>query len=58
MKIQPNFLRVDLDTSAGTYVKEFIHGDLGRTYPNFGALLNCRADILQLDVLNIDLEFP
>jgi tRNA pseudouridine synthase 10 len=35
-----------LMTSAGTYVKEFIHSDLGRTQPNIGSLLNCKADIL------------
>jgi tRNA pseudouridine synthase 10 len=40
------------------YVKEFVHGDLGRTNPNFGSLLNCTADILQLDVLDIALDFP
>lgn len=32
-------------TSAGTYVKEFIHSDIGRTYPNLGSLLNCDIDI-------------
>jgi tRNA pseudouridine synthase 10 len=25
--------------SAGTYIKEFVHGDLGRTTPNIGSLL-------------------
>ncbi len=26
-------------TSAGTYVKEFVHGDLGRTSPSIGQIL-------------------
>ena len=26
--------------SAGTYIKEFVHGDLGRTTPKVGSLLN------------------
>jgi hypothetical protein len=26
---------------AGTYVKEFVHGDLGRTSPSIGSLLVC-----------------
>ena len=45
--------------SAGTYIKEFIHGDLGRylpltsTFPNFGSLTNTKADIYQLDVLDL-----
>jgi len=36
--------------SAGTYIKEFVHGDLGRTLPNIGSILNKEVDILQLDV--------
>ena len=49
----PRFLLLDLTTQAGTYVKEFVHGDLGRTTPNVGALLGCEADILQLDVVGL-----
>lgn len=37
----------------GTYIKEFVHGDLGRTLPNIGSLTNNQADIFQLDVLKI-----
>ena len=36
--------------SAGTYIKEFVHGDLGRTSPSVGSLLGKEVDILQLDV--------
>lgn len=36
--------------SAGTYIKQFVHGDLGRTTPNIGQLVGKRVDILQLDV--------
>ena len=41
---------VEVWGSAGTYIKEFIHGDLGRTLPNVGSLINKRCDIIQLDV--------
>jgi hypothetical protein len=34
----------------GTYIKEFIHGDFGRTQPSLCTLLECAADILSLDV--------
>jgi len=30
-----------------------VHGDLGRTMPNVGSLLNTECDILQLDVINL-----
>lgn len=32
-------------SSAGTYIKEFIHGDLERTVPNLGGILGTEADI-------------
>ena len=53
IKLSSRFLQLDLTTQAGTYVKEFVHGDLGRTTPNVGALLGCEADILQLDVVGL-----
>lgn len=34
----------------GTYIKEFVHGDVERTLPNFGSLIGKKVDILQLDV--------
>lgn len=52
-KINENFLIVDITASAGTYIKEFIHSDLGRTKPSMMSILQCGCDILQLDVLNI-----
>ncbi|KAG0694206.1 putative tRNA pseudouridine synthase Pus10 [Chionoecetes opilio] len=39
-----------LTTQAGTYIKEFVHGDLGRTVPNLGGILDCEVDIIALDV--------
>lgn len=37
--INSHFFILHLVTSAGTYVKEFVHGDLGRTIPSIGTLL-------------------
>ncbi|KAL3286525.1 hypothetical protein HHI36_001030 [Cryptolaemus montrouzieri] len=45
-------------TQAGTYVKEFIHGDFGHTYPCLGNLINTDVDIFRLDVIGIDLNWP
>lgn len=42
--------KLNLKTQAGTYVKEFVHGDLGRTTPSIAELLKCNADIVSLDV--------
>ncbi|CAG8618877.1 3281_t:CDS:10 [Cetraspora pellucida] len=57
-QIEDNFLTLKMKTEAGTYVKEFIHGDLGRTVPNLGDIIRCHADILTLDVLEVDLKWP
>lgn len=44
-------------SSAGTYIKEFIHGDLQRTFPNFSELSGVPGcDIIQLDVMDIFTE--
>lgn len=42
--------QLHLTTQAGTYIKEFVHGDLGRTIPNLGEILGCEVDIIALDV--------
>ncbi|XP_077622593.1 tRNA pseudouridine synthase Pus10 isoform X3 [Crocuta crocuta] len=47
-----------LKTQAGTYIKEFVHGDFGRTKPNIGSLMNMTADILELDVESVDVDWP
>lgn len=45
-------------TQAGTYIKEFVHGDFGRTTPSLRDLLGTDVDILALDVLDIELDWP
>uniref|UniRef100_A0A8C9GSI5 tRNA pseudouridine(55) synthase n=1 Tax=Piliocolobus tephrosceles TaxID=591936 RepID=A0A8C9GSI5_9PRIM len=50
--IHKHFSLLYLLTQAGTYIKEFVNGDRGRTFPNlkyfFGE--NCFVNILNLDV--------
>ncbi|KAM5165516.1 tRNA pseudouridine synthase Pus10 [Mantella aurantiaca] len=50
--------RLYLKTQAGTYIKEFAHGDFGRTVPNIGSLMKTTADILELDVESVDVDWP
>lgn len=50
---------LDLLTEAGTYIKEFVHGDFGRTKPNLSSLLtNCDTDLVELDVMEVNLDWP
>jgi len=48
-RIDNHWFRLSLSTTAGTYVKEFCHGDCGRTNPSLGSLLGCNTNILELD---------
>ena len=54
-KIDDHYFRLNISTDAGTYVKEFVHGDLGRTVPSISSLLGCKTDILELDCEGIKL---
>lgn len=52
------FFVLDIKTQAGTYVKEFVHGDFGRTKPSLCDILNVEIDIVALDVTGINLNWP
>ena len=45
-----NLFLLKLATQAGTYVKEFVHGDFDRTVPNVSQIVGCDVDIIALDV--------
>lgn len=54
-----NFCECIIKAEAGTYIKEFINGDFGRTKPSISDVMNEYADCLELDVLEIEqLEIP
>lgn len=52
--VSNHFFVLDVEAQAGTYIKEFIHGDHGRTTPSVASFLGCDVDILQLDVVRIE----
>ena len=43
-----------LETESGTYVKEFVSGDEGRTQPNFSDTLGTKCVVETLDVIAIN----
>ena len=53
LRLGEHFFLLHLTTSAGTYVKEFVHGDFGRTRPSLSEVLGGggHCDILALDVV-------
>ncbi|KAL7488362.1 hypothetical protein ACHAW6_013923, partial [Cyclotella cf. meneghiniana] len=54
-RIDRHWFRLRMSTSGGTYVKEFVHGDCGRTSPSIGSLLGGKTDITELDCEGISL---
>merc|ERR1719233_2447025 len=56
--VNETMFKLDVITSAGTYVKELVHGDFGRTQPNLRVLLGCDIDIAALDVEQVMFEWP
>lgn len=54
----PGHFVVHLKTQAGTYIKEFVHGDFNRTVPNLCILMGRPVDIVALDVDAVELNWP
>ncbi len=52
-QLSQNSLEFILDTESGTYVKEFISGDGGRTKPSISEFLGVPATCAELDVIGI-----
>ena len=49
---------LEMETDSGTYVKEFVSGDDGRTEPSFSERLGTKCVVAALDVLAIDYHEP
>ncbi|MBN1678073.1 MAG: tRNA pseudouridine(54/55) synthase Pus10 [Candidatus Thermoplasmatota archaeon] len=42
-----------VEADSGTYIKELMHGDEGRTQPNVAGILGATCEVLELDVISI-----
>ena len=51
--IKPNLFEFRIKTQGGTYIKELINGDNGRTSPSFSEIFNTLLECIELDVLEI-----
>lgn len=47
---------MEIKCGAGLYIKELIAGDEGRTRPSFCEVLGVKAEVKELDVLDVDLD--
>lgn len=50
-------LRLNITAEAGTYIKELINSDEGRTSPSVSGILSCKASCDELDVIGIHDHF-
>lgn len=55
-KFNGNIYEFTIRASAGTYIKEFVHGDNGRTKPSISSILKRDAIVKELDVIKIVLK--
>jgi tRNA pseudouridine synthase 10 len=54
--VEDDVFDLTLNTESGTYVKEFVSGDEGRTTPNFSDALGIRCAVQTLDVIAINYQ--
>jgi tRNA pseudouridine synthase 10 len=52
-KIEGNQMIVEIEADAGTYVKELVSGDKGRTRISFSSLLGNKCTCVELDVIKV-----
>ena len=53
VRVDGDLAEVHVTADAGTYVKELMHGDAGRTRPSLAERLGVRCEVLELDVLDV-----
>jgi conserved hypothetical protein TIGR01213 len=53
-QVSPHVFELYVRCQGGLYVKEFIHGDGGRTTPSVAEILNSYLEVLELDVLSVE----
>ncbi len=56
LEIKEREVTVEIVTDPGLYVKEFVHGDQGRTRPNLAEMFGGKIKIESLDVVEIETE--
>ncbi len=52
-RVSENMFKMTLKCEGGTYVKELITGDAGRTKPSVSGILGLKVECVQLDVIDI-----
>ena len=53
LRVDGDLAEVRVTADAGTYIKELVHGDAGRTHPSLAERLGVECEVLELDVLDV-----
>ncbi len=53
VRVDGDRAEIRVTAEAGTYVKEWVHGDHGRTSPSLAERLGATCEVLELDVLDV-----
>ncbi len=53
IQVEENEIEFDVRCESGTYVKELVHSDEGRTNPSVAAVLEGDCEVIWLDVKDI-----
>ena len=48
--------RLKIETESGTYVKELVSGDKGKTRPNISEMIGIPCNVKELDVIEVNGE--
>ena len=54
LNFNPGSVEMALKVESGTYIRELVNGDKGRTVPSLASLLNCECTVDHLDIINIE----
>jgi tRNA pseudouridine synthase 10 len=55
-RLSDDMTELEVTAEAGTYIKELVHGDDGRTSPSLAQMLQTKTEVLEVDVIGIGEE--
>jgi len=53
VRVDGDRAEIRVTAEAGTYIKEWVHGDRGRTSPSLAERLGVACEVIELDVLDV-----
>ena len=57
LSFEQGMVELEIRAQHGTYIRELVSGDMGRTVPSFSSLVDGACKVEVLDVLNLHLEY-